>query len=176
MDYEKINKQLGEVLKEIKNPSKGSHEKVKNIKSNFKMENSVKNKSENEDNIKITWSPTSQRLIDDLSSNDQNLGLLRYMDYKKIDRWKKFIRMYTGLDENPSPSDPWYPMRYLNSEILESLYFNTSTVPSGMVRDVRLVCESLGIEQKVIRELQDEVRERCTKILRDSGQHNEWFI
>ena len=144
--------------------------------SNDKTEDSIKDKSDNKDEIKITWSPTSERLMDDLSSNDKNLDLLKYMDYEKIDRWKKFIRMYTGLDENPSPSDPWYPMRYLNSEILESLYFNTSTVPSGMVRDVRLVCENLDVDQKVIRELQDEVRERCTEILRDSGQHNEWFI
>tara|TARA_B100002052_G_scaffold267324_1_gene265151 strand:+ start:835 stop:1371 length:537 start_codon:yes stop_codon:yes gene_type:complete len=178
MDYKKVKEELDRLSKELKNPTdKQTKKKSTKLDSKSKISTNTKDKSYNKDEVKITWSPTSKRLIDDLSSNDKNLDLLTFMDYEKIDRWKKFIRMYIGTDKNPYPSDPWYPMRYLNTDILESLYFNISNgLPNGMVRDVRLVCESLDVDQKTIRELQDEVRERCTDIVRDSGQYNDWFI
>jgi hypothetical protein len=41
--------------------------------SNVKTQDSINDKSDNKDEIKITWSPTSERLMNDLSTNDKNL-------------------------------------------------------------------------------------------------------
>ena len=108
--------------------------------------------------------------------------LLEKMSEEKFNRWEKFIEGYLDIKKRmeidktlgglQGMQELTWLMISLKADVL--MYYFNSGYFRGMNRDLRIVCEYLDVNKEVIKELQEDVKERCTDILEDSG-YDEWL-